>query len=482
MPTLIPLAYPIPHNETERLAALQDYNILDTLPEQDYDDLTAIAAQIFDMPVSVISLVDRDRQWFKSRHGVDAYETPRDLAFCAHTIMEPDQVLAVPNACEDPRFDQNPLVTGDLSIRFYAGAPLVDANGMALGTICVLDQKPREITLQQMQTLKALSRQVMAQLELRRKTRSLEQEVVQREQSANLAIAKSQALETALNQLQKTQVHLIQAEKMSALGQLVAGIAHEINNPVSFIHGNLGHCKDYADQLLHLIALYQSLFSETPEIAAVRRHIDLDYLVSDFPKLLGSMANGTSRIQDIVRSLRLFSRLDETGIKEVDLHENLEAILMMMESRLQATAQRPAIQLLRHYGQLPLVACNIKDLNQVFVQLLNNAIDALELGVGRQSFSIQPTIVVTTEVVTTGTGDHVRISVMDNGEGMAAPIQERIFEPFYTTKPVGQGTGMGLAMSYQIVVEQHGGQLDCASNPGRGAEFTIEIPVNHTSM
>jgi two-component system, NtrC family, sensor kinase len=450
------LPFPIPENEAERLAKLHDYNILDTVPEQDYDDLTTIAAQICDTPISVISLVDRDRQWFKSCHGVEVTQTSREHAFCTYAILNPEQVLMVPDAREDRRFAENPLVTGEVGIQFYAGAPLVTAEGYALGTICVIDQKPRQLSDTQIEALQALSRQAMAQMELRRKT--------------NLAIAKSQALEQALYQLQQAQANLIQSEKMSALGQLVAGIAHEINNPVSFIQGNLSHCKQYADHLLELVDLYGAFVPEVPEINAMRQTIELDYLVDDFPKLLSSMEHGTSRIQSIVRSLRTFSRLDESGVKKADLAENLDAILTIAENRLQATPQRTAIQIIRRYGSVPPVVCNIKDLNQVFMQLLCNAIEALDAGAGDQS--LEPTVTIAIEQQ----GDWGWVSIADNGTGMSAATQARIFEPFFTTKPVGQGTGMGLAMSYQVV-EQHGGRLVCRSMLGRGSEFRVELPL-----
>jgi two-component system, NtrC family, sensor kinase len=463
-------SFPVPFNETERLAALHQYAVLDSMPEQDYDDLTQIAAQICGTPISVISLVDDDRQWFKSRYGIDAIETPREQAFCTHAILTPEQVMVVPSAREDDRFANNPLVTSAPSIQFYAGAPLVNSDGFALGTLCVIDQVPRQMTIEQINALQALSRQVMTQLEIRAKAVQLEREVQLREEAANLAIAKSQALEQALQQLQNTQASLVQSEKMSALGQLVAGIAHEINNPVSFIDGNLAFCRKYALELLQLVKLYQDRSPEqSPQIAEAIKQMDLDYLATDFPNLLNSMENGAHRIKEIVRSLRTFSRLDETGVKLVDIHENLDAILTIIESQFHPTFQRPAIQVIRHYGQIPLLNCYIKDLNQVFIQVLYNAIDALELGAEGE----KPMVIIRTGIV----GERVRISIADNGQGIPEATKARIFEPFYTTKPIGTGTGMGLAMSYQIVVEQHGGELYCVSEPGRGAEFVIEIPV-----
>jgi signal transduction histidine kinase len=473
-------SYPTPNNEAERLKALNDYEILDTLPEKNYDDLAAIAAYICGTPISLISLIDGDRQWFKARYGIDVTETPREQAFCAHAICQPDRLLMVPNALEDQRFAQNPLVTGDPNIRFYAGAPLVTSDGVAIGTLCVIDRQPRELTQQQIDALQALGRQVISQLELRRQAKRLQQEVQLRSEMAQIATNKSAELTQALAQLQKTQVSLVQSEKMSALGRLVAGIAHEINNPISFIEGNLHHCKTYFNHLVGLIRLYQTTYpSGSPEINCAIEDCDLDYLSHDLPRLLNSMQIGSHRIQNIVQSLRVFSRLDESETKVVDLHHNLDATLAIMEHQLVANQHRPAIQVIRRYGNVPHIHCAIGQLNQVFMQLLSNAIDALEGGVGcKHTGNPQPTICIQTETLG---GDRLRIQISDNGIGISETDQQRIFDPFYTTKPVGKGTGMGLAIAYQTIVDLHGGQLRCDSEPGIGTTLTIEL-VNNTKL
>lgn len=286
-------------------------------------------------------------------------------------------------------------------------------------------------------------------------------------------------LQTALEKLHQTQTQMVQSEKMSALGQMVAGIAHEINNPVSFIRGNLEPASTYAQDLLWLLNFYQQTYpNPTPELQTAIESIDLDFLSRDLPKLLQSMQVGAERIAEIVLSLRNFSRLDESAIKTVDLHEGLESTLMILQHRLKAKAERPEIQVVRHYGKMPLVECHAGQLNQVFLNILSNAVDAVEKqNQGRTYAEIQadPNCITLT---TACTSDHqVQIWIADNGVGMSEQVRQQIFNPFYTTKPVGQGTGLGLSISYQIVTETHGGHLICTSSPGRGTEFLIQIPA-----
>ncbi|MFP4219450.1 MAG: PAS domain S-box protein [Phormidium sp.] len=292
----------------------------------------------------------------------------------------------------------------------------------------------------------------------------------QSRQSEQRAIAKTAELEHTLKQLQQTQTQLIQAEKMSGLGQLVAGVAHEINNPVGFIFGNLVHAKEYSHDLLELIGLYQQHCCEShPEIEAFIEEIDLDYLSEDMPNLFNSIETGALRIQKIVRSLRTFSRLDEAEVKTINLNESLDSTLMILASRLRGNATRPDIELVCDYGELPEISCYAGALNQVFMNLINNAVDAID-------DSGKTPGVLTLE---TAVGDNsIIIKVRDNGSGIPEDVRDRIFDPFYTTKPVGQGTGLGLSISYQIIVERHQGTLTCDSTPGEGSTFAIELPLN----
>ncbi|MEG4805266.1 GAF domain-containing protein [Microcoleus sp. ARI1-B5] len=282
-----------------------------------------------------------------------------------------------------------------------------------------------------------------------------------------------------LKDLQQTQAQLIQTEKMSGLGQLVAGIAHEINNPVNFIYGNLNHATDYTENLLSLLELYQQQYPDSsPEIGELTEEIDLDFLLEDLPKLLLSMKVGADRIRQIVLSLRNFSRLDESQMKAVDIHEGIDSTLLILQHRLKSNADSANIVLVKEYGILPLVECYAGQLNQVFMNVLGNAIDALQSDKVNDRKSVAPQIKISTAVgKLNGNVPSAVIRISDNGTGISESMRKRIFDPFFTTKAVGKGTGLGLSISYQIVVEKHGGVLKCSSELGKGTEFAIEIPI-----
>ena len=287
-----------------------------------------------------------------------------------------------------------------------------------------------------------------------------------RESEASLK-EKTLNLKNTLRKLQQTQAKLIQTEKMSSLGQLVAGIAHEINNPVSFIHGNVNHALEYITNIIDLLNLYRHHHSQYHlEIDQKSQEIDLEFILIDLPKLLKSMQVGTDRITKIVDSLRNFSRLDEAEHKPVDIHEGLENTILILQYKLKGKTGDLNVEIIKEYGELPLVECFAGQLNQVFMNILSNAIDALP------KTTMNPTIRIKTELV----GDRVVIAIADNGVGITPDIQKRLFDPFFTTKPIGQGTGLGLAISYQIIVEKHRGTLQCFSELGKGTEFRIEIP------
>ncbi|MBE9029280.1 hypothetical protein IQ266_05830 [filamentous cyanobacterium LEGE 11480] len=276
----------------------------------------------------------------------------------------------------------------------------------------------------------------------------------------------SQAVQQVLEELRTTQVQLIHSEKMSSLGQLVAGIAHEFNNPVTFINGNLVPLQEYTDGLLQLLAQYQLTYPDTPvDLQDLADSIDVTYIQADLPKILASMKMGVQRIRTIVGSLRNFSRLDESAMKQVDVHEGLESALMLIQHRLN---EKPlAIQLVKDYGKLPLVECFANQLNQVFMSLFSNAIDAINAQ--EQAGCIQ----ISTRQLS---AERLEIAIQDNGVGIPDTDLPHVFDPFFTTKPVGKGVGLGLSVSYQII-QMHGGQLNCASTEADGTRFTIEIPI-----
>jgi len=444
---------PIPSNEAERIKALYEYDIFDTLPEEAFDDLTQLASSICGVPISLVSLVDTDRQWFKSKVGLEVSETPRDSAFCAHAILQPEPLI-VPDALLDERFADNPLVTSG-PVRFYAGIPLINPQGYALGTLCAIDSKPRELTPEQLTALKALSRQVTSQLELRRNL-------------ANLA---------------KAQTQLVQNEKMSSLGQLVAGVAHEINNPVTFIAGNLVHVEEYAKTLIHLLQIYQRQSSQPKtELRSEIADIDIDFILKDLPMLLKSMQVGAKRIQKIVTSLRNFARMDEAEMKTVDIHEGIESTLMILQNRLNVQTEGLGIKVIKDYDELPLVECYPGQLNQVLISILLNAIDALEERNQQRSvleiIQSPSKIWIQTKIVDQ---NKIRIEIADNGIGMTPEVCQKMFNPFFTTKAVGKGTGMSMAISYQIITEKHQGSLECFSTPQEGTKLVIQIPVRQSA-
>ncbi|MEH1939246.1 MAG: AAA family ATPase [Nostoc sp.] len=333
-------------------------------------------------------------------------------------------------------------------------------------------------TPERLEVLNLLTSQVSISIENARLYTNLHIYSQELEISETQAREKAKQLEHTLDELKLTQSQMVQSEKMSSLGQLVAGVAHEINNPVSFIYGNLTYVNDYVKDLMSVVQLYQQQNQNLPpkvrdEIDAV----DLDFLMEDLPKLLASMKVGTDRIRQIVLSLRNFSRLDEAEVKAVNIHEGIDSTLMILQNRLKPQPDSPGIQVIQEYGNLPPVECYPGQLNQVFMNLIANAIDSLEEFNEHRTYADiarQPSMI---KIRTTVEGDFAVIRIADNGSGIAENVRRQLFTPFFTTKAVGKGTGLGLSISYQIVTNKHRGQLKCLSVLGQGAEFIVSIPL-----
>ncbi|MDZ7968685.1 MAG: response regulator [Nostoc sp. DedSLP03] len=316
--------------------------------------------------------------------------------------------------------------------------------------------------------------EVIARLKLHLKishlTRTLEERVQER----------TRELTQSLQQLQQTQLQMIQSEKMSTLGQLVAGIGHEINNPVGFVGGNLSYIEEYVNNLLRLVSLQQQKLTQPDsEIQELLAEIDLEYLTEDLPKLLASMHQGITRLKDISLSLRTFTRADISSQVEFQIHEGIDSTLMLLKHRLKGNGDRAKIQVVTQYGELPPISCYPGQLNQVFMNIIANAIDAFDElhqnNCDRDIAAFPNIITITTSV--DPQQKTVTICIQDNGPGMLTEVQSRIFEQSFTTKAVGKGTGLGLAISYQIIVDKHNGQLNCLSIPGEGTKFIITLPM-----
>jgi two-component system, NtrC family, sensor kinase len=296
---------------------------------------------------------------------------------------------------------------------------------------------------------------------------------------AATATAQAQQLEQTLKNLQQTQAQLIQTEKMSSLGQMIAGVAHEINNPVNFIHANIAYVNKYSQELLTFTDVYQEEYPNPhSKLAELMEDYDLEFIKEDLPKILSSMKVGTDRIREIVLSLRNFSRLDESDVKAVNIHEGIDSTLLILQTDIKGKANFKEIKIIKNYGELPLVECYAGQLNQVFMNILINAIYAVhdpeKQNLNKSKTNSAGQIIISTSIHEL---NWVKISIKDNGSGIDEAVKGKIFDPFFTTKPVGTGTGLGLSTSYQIVVDKHGGKLQCISTVGKGTEFVIEIPI-----
>ncbi|BAY17302.1 periplasmic sensor signal transduction histidine kinase [Anabaenopsis circularis NIES-21] len=320
------------------------------------------------------------------------------------------------------------------------------------------------------QVKQLLTEQYQAKAKLEAYNQNLEQKIKERTKEVE---QKNLDLKNTLNELKQTQSQLIQTEKMSSLGQLVAGVAHEINNPVTFIYGNVEYAENYVKDILQLIQLYQKYYpNPDSNIQNVMKEVEIEYIIQDLPKILTSMKVGAERIHQIVLSLRIFSRLDEAEFKTANVHDGIDSTLLILKHRLKAQTHRPEIQVIKDYCEMPHIKCFAGQLNQVFMNILANSIDALDEA-WEKKLCQQPIIRISSECE----NENICIHIADNGTGIPQKVQSRLFDPFFTTKPIGKGTGLGLSISYQIVTEKHRGSLQCISLPDRGTEFVITIPI-----
>ena len=408
---------PIPKNEAQRLEALYDYNILDTMPEISYDDLTKLAASICGCPFSIITFVDQDRQWFKSIKGLKAKQTPREGGFCAHAIMETD-FFTVEDATQDERFKDHPLVAGYPNIRFYAAAPIVVGEAFNIGVICVIDDRPRKLLPNQIEALKALSRLVGVLLENRKQY---------------------SALMEAFNFRKIAEKKLLYSSKMAALGEMSANVAHEINNPTTIILGNVSQIIKYFN--LGNIALVE------------------------IEKKLSKIDMAAVRIAKIVRGLRTFSRKSED---DQMVKANISSIVSETLDLFQEQFRINNLQFSFEIEPDLLIECRPSQISQVLINLLSNASDAIQ-GLSEKWI----------KVILKSEKNFIKIIVSDSGEGISEAISNKLMDPFFTTKEVGKGTGLGLSVSLGIAQEHCGILfLDQAS---KNTTFIVELPITQLS-
>lgn len=519
----------LPPNEQRRIDKLLSYEILDTPEETAYDDITTIASQICEMPTALISLIDRDRQWFKSRVGLNVCETQRDRAFCARAILKPQELLVVPDTQADPHFASNPLVTGEPYIRFYAGAPLVTPDGFPLGTLCVIDYQPRSLSHAQLSALAALSRQVIYLLELRQKVGDLERETRERQQAEAALRQQHEELIAAHDDLKCTQNRLIHAEKMAALGQLVAGIAHEINTPMGAIRATACSLSAAVDRVLdQLASLYLTLNGDrlvafqmlleaarqqetrrlsTREERAARRTLTAQLEArgmanaSDVARQLVSMrivepeADLLSQLSqsDSDRLLEAAVDIDLVRTSSADIqssvHKASKIVFALQNYAHPDRGGRPiptdivesletvlalythsceqGIKVVKHYEPIPEVWCDPSAIAQVWTNILYNAVQAMG-GKG------------TLEIELRRDGDRVLAAFTDSGCGIPEELQDKIFEPFFTTQPTGEGSGLGLSIVRRLI-ERHEGTIAVESQPGR-TTFCVWLPLRNSAI
>lgn len=445
---------PLPADEATRLRALLEYDILDSPAEASFDRITQLVGEILDVPIVLVSFVDRDRQWFKSRFGFEGTQSSRDSAFCAHTILG-DGPLVVVDARLDPRFCDSPLVVGAPHIRFYAGIPLRSSSGHKLGTLCAISLEPRQMEA--------------AELELM-------------EQFAAL-VSDEMALRLALKHLRENHERLLHSEKMAGLGRFAARLAHEINTPVHFLGGTTDFLRESFLSLTTLMKAYES-FRETVRCSPcseenadsqklldrlIEEH-DMGYLLEEVPVALDQASTGISRITELVTSMRTLAHPASSPHFPADINEAIRTTAMISGAEWR---QHSALEL-RLDQDLPLLPCNISEINQALMNLIVNASHAIETRMARGD--PKPGRIL---IETCVAANAVNISIRDNGNGIPPEMVSKVYKQDFTTKPPGKGTGQGLSIVFDIVVHKHHGMIDLHSEPGLGTVFLLRLPLGH---
>lgn len=448
-------AAPIPLNEADRMRALLEYDILDSPAEASFDRITRMVSEVIRVPIVLVSFVDTHRQWFKSRHGFDATESSRDSAFCAHTILG-DGPVVVPDARFDPRFSDSPLVVGNPFIRFYAGVPLKSAGGYNLGTLCAICLEPRELAACEIDLLVEFAAVVSGEM----------------------------ALRLALKHVRDGHARLLQSEKMAVLGQFAARIAHEINTPVHFLGGTTDFLQESFSSLTTLVKAYE-LHRKSGRLAphgtrsareldALIQEHDIGYLLEEVPLAIDHARAGIARITDLVSSMKTYAHPSPSTHLPADINEAIRTTAVISSSE-----WRPhcAMDLDLAPG-LPPLSCNISEIYQALLNIIVNASQAVEERLIRES---PPPGALPgagrIHIASAHADGVVFISIRDNGAGIPREILSKIYDPAFTTKPAGKGTGQGLAIVRDIIVTKHRGSIDALSEPGMGTVFLIRLPV-----
>ncbi|MBE9030584.1 PAS domain S-box protein [filamentous cyanobacterium LEGE 11480] len=453
------------------LRAMVDSILARNIPlPQMLDQCTTILVQQLNVGVVRVWTLNPDTQMLELRssagHCIDSDHYYRRVAMgdLAIGFIAKSRCPLLTNDVQSESHIQRKNWALEAGLKAFAGYPLI-VNEQLIGVISLFAQQ--DLPDDTLEMLSFIAGEIAEGIHRKQSEAALAKSEAQLRRKAD-------ALKLTLSKLRKTQAQLVQSEKMSSLGQLVAGIAHEINNPVNFIQGNVRYSQDYFGSLVQAVALYQQEHpTPSPTLLAALDELDLPFIQRDLPKVLASMEMGADRIQTIVSTLKVFACLDETGVKPIDVQSGLDSALMILRSRFSENPAHIRIAVERDYGDVVMVNGVVGHLNQVFMNLLTNAVDALHDAVARQ-IQLVPKIMIRTVQLN---ADQVRVEISDNAGGMSQAVQKQIFDPFFTTKPIGQGTGLGLSTCYQIVVNEHHGQISCDSQVGEGTRFILHLPT-----